>query len=209
MVIELLSKRLRNLSKKASKIADLEQKVLSGAELQPEQLVTLASKGVNDAVIKEIEALKTSMEDLLATHEREKTEPEPSVLTEAEVLKAAESIAEDMSDLVISRSSKKKNDVPETENDGYGADIEQRLRNLILLIHVAANYSQCCNNKPMPEAVEYFGNALLGRASVSSFTDTVEKSLRSAGLYMWVSLHVFALIEYTRPTNTTMRSAPR
>ena len=187
-MIDILTKRLRNLSKKAAKISELEKKVLSGVELQPEQLVTLASKGVNDAVIKEIEALKASMEQLVTPREREK-EPEPEpCLSEADVLKAAESIAGDISKLTITSSHIRKGDGDtEVENDSYGADMEQRLRHLILLIHVAANYSQRCDNKPLPDAVEYFGSALLGRASVSSFPDTIEKSLRGAGLYMWVS----------------------
>ena len=87
-------------------------------------------------------------------------------------LKAAESIAGDISKLTITSSHIRKGDGDtEVENDSYGADMEQRLRHLILLIHVAANYSQRCDNKPLPDAVEYFGSALLGRASVSSFPD--------------------------------------
>tara|TARA_A100001035_G_C27600352_1_gene416191 strand:- start:69 stop:656 length:588 start_codon:yes stop_codon:yes gene_type:complete len=186
--IEILSKRLRNLTKKASKIQEIERKVLGGVALQPEQLQTLASKGVNDAVIKEIEALKSSMEQLASPVAPKVTDHEPSVLTEADVLKAAESIAVDVSKLAISSSGKSDGSAEsETGGEADRADTEKRLRMLILLIHVAANYSQKCNNKPLPDAVEYFGSALLGRASVSGFSDTVEKSLRGAGLYMYVS----------------------
>lgn len=190
--VSAVSKRLRNLSKKLSKIQELQTKVDGGAELQPEQLQTLAAKGVTEASVRELEALKASLEEIskggqeASASSKQKEPPAVTVLSEEEVLAMAESIAIDASKLSLEVNKKITGEKIGSDVPDESEDIEDRLRNLLLAIHVAANYTKTTGRK-LPDQVEYFGTSILGRASVSDFTKTVEKSLRMAGLYIWVS----------------------
>jgi hypothetical protein len=60
---------------------------------------------------------------------------------------------------------------------------EAPIRKLLKALHVCARYEQCVRVS-LPANVDFFGKSLLGQTSISSFSDTLETSLRSTGYYL-------------------------
>ena len=64
--------------------------------------------------------------------------------------------------------------------------LEIPLKKILKALHVHARY-ELKTGKPLPVTVDFFGKALLGMTSIRPFPDTLDASLRSAGLYLHVS----------------------
>ena len=65
--------------------------------------------------------------------------------------------------------------------------LEIPLKKVLKALHVHARY-ELKTGKPLPVTVDFFGKALLGMTSIRPFPDTLDASLRSAGLYLHVSV---------------------
>ena len=72
--LQVISRRSRNLKKKLNKVDEAEQKMKSGKTLNDEQLSLVASKGLVERMLSELDAIRASLEEVEAEELGKKVE---------------------------------------------------------------------------------------------------------------------------------------
>lgn len=171
----VVSRKLRNLKKRLTRVEEIEALVSQGKPLDDSQLNALAGKGAVIENIANLQQVMTAMQEIAASESAQKKDGTHSKKKEkkvAEVEKEAKAMEASLEG--------------EVKGPELG-DIQERTRMVVALLHVCESYS-VKTQKPLPAEVEYFYSVVLGKASVNDFTTTLEQSLKSIGLFMFVSI---------------------
>ena len=181
--IILVSKRLRNLKKKEKKIIEVDSLRQSGKILIEDQLAILASRQYVERNIEDLESIKNSMEEIWK-EEQEKL-VSPPVVTNVSIQVDVPSPPPPPPPVVEPIQIPIKTEPIAIEE--IGAKVRQILRAL----HVYQVYTK--TGKPLPPALVFFSQSLLGLTSVQSFADTLDSSVRTAGLFLDVRM-IFTIL---------------
>ena len=204
--VAVINKKLRNLNKRLRGITQIESLAATGQVLERSQLEALSAKGQTEALIENLLSVRTSMLDLGAIDDASANKGEQP--QQQEVASKEKEVSESLEKLVIASSSSSEQEpasatvVIEEKN---AANVEPNLRMFMLCLRVGANYTNA-TGKPLPPAVAYFYSIVLGQASVSGFNEALEQSLKSAGLFMWVS-HVSLSSSSSSSSSSTTATA--
>lgn len=191
--ITIIAKRLRNLKKKLKKCDEVEAIRVSGKPLLEEQLAVLASRLTVERNIEDFESIKAAMMELWKD-EQSKSAAAASSIAASEVVSQPPEL-EAIPDVPPPQAISEPAPAP-VEPQNHPMAIEEigtRIRHLIRALHVSIKYSPTTGN-PLPPAVDFFVQSVLGKTSVQPFTATLEASVRTAGLYLDVSSNVILLI---------------
>lgn len=173
--ITIVSKKLRNLRKRLTRVDEIELLALDGKALENAQLSALAGKDALVDNITSLEQIMVSMKEVVAmelAEDKATSGPKKDAEVDQEVHEIQKAMDESL-----------KID----EDPGPGdIDIQERMRMVVCLLHVCESYTSK-TGKALPAEVEYFYSVVLGKASVSDFTSTLESSLKGTGLFMFVS----------------------
>ena len=167
----VVSRKLRNLKKRLTRVEEIEALVSQGKPLDDSQLNALAGKGAVIENIGNLQQVMTAMQEIAASESAQKKDGTHSKKKVADVEKEAKAMEASLEG--------------EVKGPELG-DIQERTRMVVALLHVCESYS-VKTQKPLPAEVEYFYSVVLGKASVNDFTTTLEQSLKSIGLFMFVS----------------------
>ena len=176
--IQVVYKKLRNLRKRAARVDDIEMLARAGKELDSSQMDALLGKDALLSLIKELESVHASLIEIEATSSKSEDGIVHEMMAEAGARSADSENAAGNSENVA-ENSENENSFGNSNSIG---DIQQRIRLVVLLLQVSAR-----GGKTVPPEVEYFNSLILGNTSVSDFNTTVEHSLKSVGLFMFVS----------------------
>ena len=159
------------------KIKQLEERG-PGKPLNEEQQVLVSSKAGVERSLVELDAVKVLLEEV-AKEEGMKEAKEAILAAPVPIVTIPTPQPEPVIVPVVPK-------VTEANPSEIMKLLEIPLKKVLKALHVHARY-ELKTGKQLPVTVDFFGKALLGMTSIRSFPDTLDASLRSAGLYLHVS----------------------
>lgn len=192
-------RRTRNLKKRLQKCVDYEALQSSGKPLDAGQREALQGKAGLEQNVADMESLLAQMREIaLSEGEATRGDGQPGTLSAEVVMEEARKLAE--MNLAApagnAKKTKKSTSVGVSTTSTFSTAalddgltrMEEQLRSLLRVFHVACRYS-ASTGKDLPVELEYFRDVALGSACPvgTSFADNLANSLRQVGLYLYVS----------------------
>ena len=166
--LSIVFKKIRNLQKKLRKISEAEESVRSGKTLNNEQLSLLQSKPLLERSLEDLESIKVSLQEVWREEQKAK----------------ADLIA--IAPVVDTSPTKPTNESQPEKSLHFLEEIGNRVKQILRVFHVANRYEKETKKK-IPGELLFFSEHLLGNTSTRSFSDTLDDSVRFAGLLLDVS----------------------
>ena len=205
--VAVVSKKYRNLKKKADKVSKLHLDLQSGKDLNVDQLQTIKTLGELERSLADIEAIKYQLEevansDVPVAHTRGASATSEICVGTTDTSKVAISKAAKARSAVTTstfsthattgvgvcydNTKDASINITTGNNSGNTNSSEgDNLRRLMEVFHVCANYeARVTDGSFLPAEVDYFGKSLLGQTSVLGYADTLNKSCEAVSQYL-------------------------